>query len=97
MFLVIDNYDSFVHNLARYFELAGVKTRVIRNDAIDIASIRELDPEALKPMLGVDVAYLRTAFEAIDAEFGSADAYVTDVLGVGAREREALRKNYLEC
>ncbi len=47
MFLVIDNYDSFVHNLARYFELAGVKTRVIRNDAIDIASIRELDPEAI--------------------------------------------------
>lgn len=57
---------------------------------------RTLDPEALKPMLGVQVDYLRTAFDAIDAEYGSADAYLTDVLGVGAREREALLKNYLE-
>ncbi|MFO0202238.1 MAG: tyrosine-protein phosphatase [Alphaproteobacteria bacterium] len=40
--------------------------------------------------------YLHTAFEAIDAEFGSADAYLTDVLGVGAAEREALGKNYLD-
>ena len=47
MFLVIDNYDSFVHNLARYFELAGVKTRVVRNDEIDIKEIKKLKPEAL--------------------------------------------------
>ncbi len=47
MFLVIDNYDSFVHNLARYFELAGVKTRVERNDALSIEDIRALDPKAL--------------------------------------------------
>jgi anthranilate synthase/aminodeoxychorismate synthase-like glutamine amidotransferase len=34
MILVIDNYDSFVHNLARYFEELGETTRVIRNDSI---------------------------------------------------------------
>lgn len=66
------------------------------HDRLQVRLGRELDPEALKPMLGVHVEYLRTAFDAIDAEFGSADAYVTEVLGVGARERAALRKNYLE-
>lgn len=57
---------------------------------------RALAPEALRPMLGVNIEYLRTAFDAIDAEYGSAETYLTDVLGVGVREREALRKNYLE-
>ncbi len=35
MILVIDNYDSFVQNLARYLRLEGVETCVIRNDALD--------------------------------------------------------------
>ena len=33
MILLIDNYDSFVHNLARYFRRLGQETTVIRNDA----------------------------------------------------------------
>ena len=37
MILLIDNYDSFVFNLARYFERLGQTTRVVRNDAIDAA------------------------------------------------------------
>lgn len=56
---------------------------------------RKLDAEALRPMLGVEVDYLRAALDAIDARYGSAEAYVTDALGVGRRERETLRRNYL--
>ena len=33
MILLIDNYDSFVHNLARYFRRLGQQTLVVRNDA----------------------------------------------------------------
>lgn len=33
MILIIDNYDSFVHNLARYVREAGFETLVARNDA----------------------------------------------------------------
>ena len=33
MIVIIDNYDSFVHNLARYVREAGRETRVLRNDA----------------------------------------------------------------
>lgn len=34
MILLIDNYDSFSHNLARYFEELGASVRVVRNDAL---------------------------------------------------------------
>jgi len=39
LILVIDNYDSFVHNLARYLRELGHETQVVRNDAIDVAGV----------------------------------------------------------
>jgi anthranilate synthase/aminodeoxychorismate synthase-like glutamine amidotransferase len=47
MILVIDNYDSFVHNLARYFQRLGQTTRVVRNTAIDAAQVRAARPGAM--------------------------------------------------
>lgn len=47
MILVIDNYDSFVHNLARYCALAGLEAHVVRNDAITLDEIAALRPEAI--------------------------------------------------
>ena len=47
MILLIDNYDSFVHNLARYVRRLGAETRVVRNDAIDAAAVRRLRPRAI--------------------------------------------------
>ncbi len=47
MILLIDNYDSFVFNLARYFERLGQSTCVIRNDALGIDAIRKLSPDAI--------------------------------------------------
>src|SRR5687768_15154712 len=47
MLLLIDNYDSFVYNLARYFQRLGQVTHVVRNDATDAAAIRKLRPAAL--------------------------------------------------
>jgi para-aminobenzoate synthetase component II len=35
MILIIDNYDSFVHNIARYFEELGSKVMVKRNDEVE--------------------------------------------------------------
>ncbi|POP34537.1 type 1 glutamine amidotransferase [Lactonifactor longoviformis] len=35
MYLMIDNYDSFVHNLAAYFKELGVELEIVRNDSID--------------------------------------------------------------
>lgn len=47
MILLIDSYDSFVHNLARFLEELGCETQVVRNDAITVEEIRELQPEAI--------------------------------------------------
>lgn len=47
MILLIDNFDSFSHNLARYFVRLGQVTRVVRNDAISIKEIARQRPDAL--------------------------------------------------
>ncbi len=47
MILLIDNYDSFVFNLARYLVELGQKVEVVRNDRIDVADIRRLNPDAI--------------------------------------------------
>jgi len=47
MLLLIDNYDSFVYNLSRYFVELGCSTSVVRNDAINLQQIRELAPQAI--------------------------------------------------
>ena len=44
MILIIDNYDSFVYNLARYVGLTGRDRLVVRNDAMTIAEISALKP-----------------------------------------------------
>jgi anthranilate synthase/aminodeoxychorismate synthase-like glutamine amidotransferase len=47
MLLLIDNYDSFTHNLARYFEELGQQVFVVRNDEISCAEINALGPDYL--------------------------------------------------
>ena len=45
--LVIDNYDSFVYNLVQYIGELGAEPIVHRNDAIDVATIEALAPDAI--------------------------------------------------
>lgn len=47
MILLIDNYDSFVHNLARYLRRLGQTTHVVRNDAITAAVVATMRPQAI--------------------------------------------------
>ncbi len=47
MILVIDNYDSFVFNLARYLRELGRETRVVRNDALTVDEAVATRPEAI--------------------------------------------------
>ncbi|WP_414829513.1 anthranilate synthase component II [Alteromonas sp. H39] len=47
MLLLIDNFDSFTHNLARYFRELGCEVEVVRNNAITLAEISALNPEQL--------------------------------------------------
>jgi anthranilate synthase/aminodeoxychorismate synthase-like glutamine amidotransferase len=47
MILLIDNNDSFVHNLSRYFRRLGQETRVLRNTEIDAAGALKSRPQAI--------------------------------------------------
>jgi anthranilate synthase component 2 len=47
MILVIDNYDSFVYNLVHYVEDFGVRTEVVRNDALSVADVLGKAPRAV--------------------------------------------------
>jgi len=51
-FLIIDNYDSFVYNIAQYLGELGVDCNVIRNDKITINEIKQ------KKYDGIDVRNL---------------------------------------
>ncbi len=42
MLLMVDNYDSFTHNVVRYFRELGADIQVTRNDALTLSAIREL-------------------------------------------------------
>jgi len=52
--------------------------------------------EVYRPFLGVREVYLSEAFATIEEQAGGLNAYLTDVLGVDAAKREALRARLLE-
>ncbi|MET4260899.1 para-aminobenzoate synthetase component 2 [Bradyrhizobium sp. S3.12.5] len=47
MIVIIDNYDSFVFNIARYFHRLGQVTEVTRNDVVSVNDIVGLNPRAV--------------------------------------------------
>ncbi|MCK1626719.1 aminodeoxychorismate/anthranilate synthase component II [Bradyrhizobium sp. 160] len=47
MIVIVDNYDSFVFNIARYFRKLGAATCVVRNDAMDVSELADLRPRAV--------------------------------------------------
>jgi anthranilate synthase component II len=80
--LVIDNYDSFVYNLVQYLGELGADTFVYRNDAVDLAALQALEPDAVLVSPGPgspdDPAAVGVSSQAIRA-FGEAGV---PVLGV---------------
>jgi len=46
-FLIIDNYDSFVYNIAQYLGEIGVDCEVIRNDKITMDEIKQKNYDAI--------------------------------------------------
>lgn len=57
---------------------------------------RTVDPEDLRPMVGVETPYLEAAFAVIESEAGSTAAYVTDVLKMDADALGAMRAHLVE-
>ncbi len=47
MLLMIDNYDSFTYNLVQYLKMLGSDVRVVRNDALSVSDVSDLNPKAI--------------------------------------------------
>ena len=47
--LVVDNYDSFVYNLAQYLAQLGADVTVRRNDEVDIDELADVDGVLISP------------------------------------------------
>jgi protein-tyrosine phosphatase len=63
---------------------------------IRLVSMFRTDPEQVRPVLGVERAYLEAAFGAVDERYGSFDAYRRDALGLDDAETAAFRGLALE-
>ncbi len=47
MILLLDNYDSFTHNLQHYLQELGAEVLVKRNDQLTLAQIQQLNPSKI--------------------------------------------------
>ncbi len=47
MHLMIDNYDSFTYNLVHYLQELGAEVKVVLNDQISVAKIRDMKPQSI--------------------------------------------------
>jgi len=47
MILMIDNFDSFTYNLVQYLMQLGREVRVVRNNALTLEDIREMNPDMI--------------------------------------------------
>lgn len=73
MIVIIDNYDSFVHNLARYVRLTEHETKVIRHDDMTTEEILNLKPSAIiispgpksPNEAGISVDLIKAAYQTI--------------------------------
>lgn len=54
-----------------------------------------LSPEVAAVLWGVQPEFLQAAFDAVEQDYGSLDAYLREALGIGERERRRLHELYL--
>jgi protein-tyrosine phosphatase len=84
--------DYLLSNTTFNPDIAGSATA---NDP-QAAFFRSLPQDVVRALMGVDRAYINSAFAAIEARPGGFDAYYRDVLGLDAAALTRLRTMYLE-
>src|SRR6476661_10607806 len=82
----------------------GVPDEVISQDYLltnqyyrrDPTASSDLPEEVRQVLASVEASFLAAGFDAITAEYGGLDNYLSDALGRGGRERATLQARYLE-
>jgi len=80
-----------------------MKTNLYTADRIDsqikqikIMSLNQVDGGLLRPLLGVELAYILTAFETAEKEYGSMDNFIRTGLNISEEEITKLKQYLLE-
>jgi para-aminobenzoate synthetase component II len=71
MILLIDNFDSFVHNLARYVRELGESTEVRRSDTLTVEAVRDMAPSHIVVSPGPRTPREAGVSNAVVAELGA--------------------------
>ena len=90
---------------ALILHVLGVANEVISEDYLltnrfyrrDPSASNDLPEDVRQVLASVQPPFLAAAFEAIDADYGDLEGYLTDGLGLGSAERAALQARYLEA
>jgi protein-tyrosine phosphatase len=88
--LAIDEYERTNH--APGFDEMFAKVHT----AFETRYGQKIDPEALRPLVGVRRSYLEAALAAIRARNGSVDGYLEQELGIAADAQAKIRENLLD-
>ncbi len=56
---------------------------------------RDVSPEAVYPLIGVEPDFLKAAFTVMGEKYGSVDGYLTNAMGLSAERRAALQSRLL--
>jgi protein-tyrosine phosphatase len=90
---------------ALILHVLGVANEVISEDYLltnrfyrrDPSASNDLPEDVRQVLASVQPPFLAAAFEAIDADYGDLESYLTGGLGLGIAERTALQARYLEA
>ena len=90
---------------ALILHVLGVANEVISEDYLltnrfyrrDPSASDDLPEDVRQVLASVQPPFLAAAFEAIDADYGDLESYLTGGLGLGTAERTALQARYLEA
>jgi protein-tyrosine phosphatase len=79
--------------LTNFYTASATERRLFM---IELFSLTRADSDALRPLFGVEPAYLEAAFDAIKEKYGDFDTYRREALGLDDAEVEAFRALMLE-
>ncbi len=88
--------DDVVSDYVLTNSAGDVEARIAAGAETIRAFSRQMDPEILRVIMGVEPEYLESAFATVSEKHGSVDGYLREVLGVDEALRARLRESLVE-
>lgn len=83
-------------NVMDEYLVSDAEVRAAFGHVVDDFVARGGERDVIEPLMSVQPVFLEAALEAMRADYGSIEAYVSEGLSVGAATRDALRAAFLE-